>query len=193
MRNFVELRPPRDLPSESVASFFTYCVFDFSTCCARETGFIHFCEADFFLDRTLCSTTHYRNTIRNCLLTRYDFGWVLLCIAWRLVPGTVLMPVQIGLKGIWVFITAAIIAYPATWVVQDIYLKTLSESDSCNDYNRYYQSLPGKNWGIFLGVIYFLMIIHGIFIYSLAVVFDSGLVPENLRFNRCRSFTISTL
>lgn len=64
--------------------------------------------------------------------TRYDFGWVLLCIGMAIGAGTVLMPVQIGLKGIWVFITAAIIAYPATWVVQDIYLKTLSESDSCN-------------------------------------------------------------
>ncbi len=30
------------------------------------------------------------------------------------------------------------------------------------------------SWGIFLGVIYFLMIIHGIFIYSLSVVFDSA-------------------
>lgn len=59
--------------------------------------------------------------------TRYDFGWVLLCIGMAIGAGTVLMPVQIGLKGIWVFITAAIIAYPATWVVQDIYLKTLSE------------------------------------------------------------------
>ncbi len=55
--------------------------------------------------------------------TRYDFGWVLLCIGMAIGAGTVLMPVQIGLKGIWVFITAAIIAYPATWVVQDIYLK----------------------------------------------------------------------
>lgn len=106
--------------------------------------------------------------------TRYDFGWVLLCIGMAIGAGTVLMPVQIGLKGIWVFITAAIIAYPATWVVQDIYLKTLSESDSCNDYTDIISHYLGKNWGIFLGVIYFLMIIHGIFIYSLAVVFDSA-------------------
>ena len=56
--------------------------------------------------------------------TRYDFGWVLLCIGMAIGAGTVLMPVQIGLKGIWVFITASLIAYPATWIVQDIYLKT---------------------------------------------------------------------
>ena len=66
--------------------------------------------------------------------TKYDFGWVLLCIGMAIGAGTVLMPVQIGLKGIWVFITAFIIAYPATYIVQDIYLKTLSESETCDDY-----------------------------------------------------------
>lgn len=76
--------------------------------------------------------------------TRYDFGWVLLCIGMAIGAGTVLMPVQIGLKGIWVFITAAIIAYPATRVVQDIYLKTLSESDSCNDYTDIISHYPGR-------------------------------------------------
>ncbi|VEB90943.1 Inner membrane transport protein YhjV [Citrobacter koseri] len=33
--------------------------------------------------------------------TKYDFGWVLLCIGMAIGAGTVLMPVQIGLKGIW--------------------------------------------------------------------------------------------
>ncbi len=103
-----------------------------------------------------------RSLTQKLPFTRYDFGWVLLCIGMAIGAGTVLMPVQIGLKGIWVFITAAIIAYPATWVVQDIYLKTLSESDSCNDYTDIISHYLGKNWGIFLGVIYFLMIIHGI-------------------------------
>lgn len=55
--------------------------------------------------------------------TKYDFGWVLLCIGMAIGAGTVLMPVQIGLKGIWVFITAFIIAYPATYIVQDILWK----------------------------------------------------------------------
>lgn len=31
--------------------------------------------------------------------TKYDFGWVLLCIGMAIGAGTVLMPVQIGLKG----------------------------------------------------------------------------------------------
>ncbi|MGS8944205.1 transporter, partial [Salmonella enterica subsp. enterica serovar Infantis] len=32
----------------------------------------------------------------------------------------------------------------------------------------------GKNWGVFIGVIYFLMIIHVGVVYSLSVVFDSA-------------------
>lgn len=31
--------------------------------------------------------------------TKYDFGWVLLCIGMAIGAGTVLMPVQIGLSG----------------------------------------------------------------------------------------------
>ncbi len=107
--------------------------------------------------------------------TKYDFGWVLLCIGMAIGAGTVLMPVQIGLTGIWVFIVAFIIAYPATYIVQDIYLKTLSESETCNDYTDIISHYLGKNWGVFLGVIYFLMIIHGIFIYSLSGDFEQQL------------------
>ncbi len=56
--------------------------------------------------------------------------------------------------------------------MQDILLKTLSESDSCNDYTdiiSHYEEEKAE----FLGVIYFLMISHE-FIYSLSVVFDSA-------------------
>ncbi len=70
-----------------------------------------------------------KQDVENAVYTlRLRLGFI--CIGMAIGAGTVLMPVQIGLKGIWVFTTAAIIAYPATWVVQDIYLKTLSESDS---------------------------------------------------------------
>lgn len=106
--------------------------------------------------------------------TRYDFGWVLLCIGMAIGAGTVLMPIQIGLKGIWVFILAFIIAYPGTYMVQELYIKTLSESDSCDNYIDIITQYLGKNWGVFLGVVYFFMLIHGMFIYSLSVVFDSA-------------------
>ncbi|MGM7292373.1 transporter [Escherichia fergusonii] len=120
------------------------------------------------------NTTTTRSSLKKLPFTKYDFGWLLLCIGMAIGAGTVLMPVQIGLKGVWVFITAAIIAYPATYIVQELYLKTLSESETCNNYTDIISHYLGKNWGIFLGVIYFLMIIHGIFIYSLSVIFDSA-------------------
>ncbi|ELO9553509.1 transporter [Salmonella enterica] len=112
--------------------------------------------------------------LKSIPFTSYDFGWVLLCIGMAIGAGTVLMPIQIGLKGIWVFILAFIIAYPCTYIVQDMYLRTLSRSDSCDDYTDIITQYLGKNWGIILGIIYFLMLIHGMFIYSLSVIFDSA-------------------
>ncbi|MDH8107140.1 transporter, partial [Klebsiella pneumoniae] len=34
--------------------------------------------------------------------TKYDAGWVVLCIGMAIGSGIVFMPVQIGIKGIWV-------------------------------------------------------------------------------------------
>ncbi len=61
--------------------------------------------------------------------------------------------VQIGLKGIWVFITAAIIAYPATGSTGHLlkpFLKAIPVMTT-----PILSVITGKNWGIFLGVIYF--------------------------------------
>lgn len=135
--------------------------------------------------------------------TRYDLGWVILCIGMAVGAGTVLMPVQIGLKGIWVFIVAFSIAYPATYMLQNLYLKTLSESEECEDYANIITQYLGKNWGMVLGIIYFLMLIHGMFVYSLSVVFDSasylqtfgiteGLLSDSL-FYRIAIFTVLVL
>nr|WP_227660005.1 amino acid permease [Budvicia aquatica] len=88
--------------------------------------------------------------------------------------GIVFMPVQVGIKGIWVFIAAVIISYPAIYLLQNLYLKTLSESENCEDYTGVITQYLGKNWGIGLGIAYFLMLLHGMFSYSLAVTFDSA-------------------
>ncbi|KYI91054.1 transporter, partial [Salmonella enterica subsp. enterica serovar Typhimurium] len=66
--------------------------------------------------------------------TKYDFGWGLLRFGMAIGAGTVLMPVRFGLYGICVVFTAFIFAYPATYIVQDIFLKTLADSESCDDY-----------------------------------------------------------
>lgn len=105
---------------------------------------------------------------------RYDWGWVILCIGMAIGSGIVFMPVQVGIKGIWVFIAAVIIAYPAIYLLQNLYLKTLSQSESCEDYTDVITQYLGKNWGIVLGICYFLMLLHGMLIYSLAVTFDSA-------------------
>lgn len=106
--------------------------------------------------------------------TKYDVGWVVLCIGMAIGSGIVFMPVQIGIKGIWVFIAATILSYPAIYWLQNLYLRTLSESEECNDYASVITQYLGKNWGIALGIAYFLMLLHGMFSYSLAVTFDSA-------------------
>jgi len=106
--------------------------------------------------------------------TRYDAGWVILCIGMAIGAGIVFMPVQIGIKGIWVFIASIFIAYPAIYYLQDLYLKTLAATPDAQDYTSIISQYLGKNWGIALGVLYFLMLLHGILGYALAIVFDSA-------------------
>lgn len=106
--------------------------------------------------------------------TKYDAGWVVLCIGMAIGSGIVFMPVQVGIKGIWVFIAAALLSYPAIYWLQNLYLRTLSESEECEDYASVITQYLGKNWGVVLGIAYFLMLLHGMFSYSLAVTFDSA-------------------
>lgn len=112
--------------------------------------------------------------IKKIPFTKYDVGWVILCIGMAIGSGIVFMPVQIGIKGIWVFIAATMLSYPAIYWLQNLYLRTLSESEECNDYASVITQYLGKNWGIALGIAYFLMLLHGMFSYSLAVTFDSA-------------------
>lgn len=59
-------------------------------------------------------------------------------------------------------------------MLQNLYMKTLSESDICEDYSNIITQYLGKNWGIALGIIYFVMLVHGMFIYSISVIYDSA-------------------
>lgn len=106
--------------------------------------------------------------------TLYDAGWVVLCIGMAIGAGTIVMPIQGGIKGLWVFTAALAIAYPATFLLQKLYLRTLSETEECDSYTSVITQYLGNNWGMILGVIYFLMLVHSTFIYSIAVVFDSA-------------------
>lgn len=119
--------------------------------------------------------------------TLYDFGWVVLCIGMAIGSGIVLMPIQIGLKGIWVFLFSILLSYPAIYLLQNLYLRTLSETKECDNYTGIISQYLGKNWGIGLGIIYFLMLLTGILGYSLAITYDGasyfktfGLTKETL-------------
>ncbi len=115
-----------------------------------------------------------RVTSNKIPFTTYDAGWVILCIGMAIGGGIIFLPVQIGLKGIWVFTLSVLIAYPALYMMQSLYLKTLSQSPECKDYSGVITFYLGKNWGFFLGVAYFIMLLKGMLTYSLAATFDSA-------------------
>ncbi len=87
--------------------------------------------------------------------------------------GTVLMPVEIGLKGIWVFITRFYRIALSILFVRDVYLKRYL-ARPVTIIRIVSVTILAKTLGIFLGVIYFLMIIHGGVYLFLSVVFDSA-------------------
>jgi serine transporter len=106
--------------------------------------------------------------------TRYDAGWVVLCIGMAIGAGIVFLPVQVGLTGLWVFAASVLLAYPALYMMQQLYLQSLSASPTADNYANIITQYLGKNWGIFLGVVYFLMLLKGMLTYSLAVTFDTA-------------------
>ena len=120
------------------------------------------------------SETYERVDLNKIPFTTYDAGWVILCIGMAIGGGIIFLPVQIGLKGIWVFTLSVLIAYPALYMMQSLYLKTLSQSPECKDYSGVITYYLGKNWGFFLGVAYFIMLLKGMLTYSLAATFDSA-------------------
>jgi len=106
--------------------------------------------------------------------TRYDMGWVILCIGMAIGAGIVFLPVQVGITGVWVFAASVLLAYPALYVMQKLYLQTLSESSQCENYAGVITQYLGRNWGAFLAVVYFFMLVKGMLTYSLAVTFDTA-------------------
>lgn len=103
-----------------------------------------------------------------------DWGWVVMSIGMAIGGGIVFLPVKIGLEGLWVFILSAIIGYPAMYLFQRLFINTLSASKKCADYSEVISGYLGKNWGVALGILYFLMMVIWIFVYSTAVTNDSA-------------------
>lgn len=103
-----------------------------------------------------------------------DFGWVIMSIGMAIGAGIVFLPVQVGLMGMWVFLLSSVIGYPAMYLFQRLFINTLVESPKCEDYPTVISGYLGKNWGILLGALYFIMLVIWIFVYSTAITNDSA-------------------
>ena len=103
-----------------------------------------------------------------------DTGWVIMSIGMAIGAGIVFLPVQVGLMGLWVFLLSSIIGYPAMYLFQRLFINTLAESPECKDYPSVISGYLGKNWGILLGFLYFIMLLIWVFVYSTAITNDSA-------------------
>lgn len=103
-----------------------------------------------------------------------DWGWIIMSIGMAIGAGIVFLPVQVGIVGVWVYLLAAAVGYPALYLFQRLFVNTLAVSPECTDYPPVISHYLGKNWGIFLGAIYFVMIVISIFVYSMAITNDSA-------------------
>jgi serine transporter len=103
-----------------------------------------------------------------------DWGWVIISIGMAIGAGIVFLPVQVGLVGIWVFLLSAIVGYPAMYLFQRLFINSLAASEVCTDYPGVIANYLGKNWGIILGLLYFLMLVIWICVYSTAITNDSA-------------------
>ncbi|WP_318373822.1 hypothetical protein [Enterobacter sp.] len=103
-----------------------------------------------------------------------DTGWVIMSIGMAIGAGIVFLPVQVGLMGLWVFLLSSIIGYPAMYLFQRLFINTLAASPECKDYPSVISGYLGKNWGILLGALYFVMLVIWMFVYSTAITNDSA-------------------
>ncbi|MBB1201626.1 hypothetical protein EGM70_15160 [Enterobacteriaceae bacterium 89] len=103
-----------------------------------------------------------------------DRGWIIMSIGMAIGAGIVFLPVQVGLMGLWVFLLSSIIGYPAMYLFQRLFINTLAESPECKDYPSVISGYLGKNWGILLGALYFVMLVIWMFVYATAITNDSA-------------------
>ncbi|WP_346355319.1 hypothetical protein [Azotosporobacter soli] len=132
-------------------------------------------EADLLLDspaaRAGMTDKQWKEAIR---FDSVDWGWVIMSIGMAIGAGIVFLPVQVGLMGLWVFLLSSVIGYPAMYLFQKLFINTLAASPECKDYPSVIAGYLGKNWGVFLGALYFIMLVIWVFVYSTAITNDSA-------------------
>lgn len=107
-------------------------------------------------------------------MTSKDWGWVAVNIGMGIGAGIVFLPIQAGLVGLWTFLLAILLAYPALYLFQRLYMNTLIESRDASDYTSTIREYLGSSWGTALGVIYFVMLLIWLCVYSETVTNDSA-------------------
>ena len=103
-----------------------------------------------------------------------DWGWVIMSIGMAIGAGIVFLPVQVGIAGIWIYLLSSVIGYPAMYLFQKLFINTLAAAEKAEDYPSIIAGYLGKNWGLFLGVLYFIMLVIWVFVYSTAITNDSA-------------------
>lgn len=103
-----------------------------------------------------------------------DWGWVIMSIGMAIGAGIVFLPVQVGIAGIWIYLLSSVIGYPAMYLFQKLFINTLAAAEKAEDYPSIIAGYLGKNWGFFLGVLYFIMLVIWVFVYSTAITNDSA-------------------
>ncbi|WP_319541503.1 hypothetical protein [uncultured Pseudodesulfovibrio sp.] len=103
-----------------------------------------------------------------------DWGWVAVNIGMGIGAGIVFLPIQAGLVGLWTFLLAIALAYPALYLFQRLYINTLIESRDASDYTSTIGEYLGSKWGTALGIIYFVMLLIWLCVYSETVTNDSA-------------------
>ncbi len=103
-----------------------------------------------------------------------DLGWVIMCVGMSLGAGIVFLPIQVGLSGLLIFLLVAVVGYPIAYQHQKLYLNVLAEAPICEDFAGIISGYLGKNWGVLLGILYFVFTTILIFLYSTALTNDSA-------------------
>lgn len=106
--------------------------------------------------------------------TRYDIGWVILCIGMAIGSGIVFFPIQVGIKGVWVFALSIIVGYPAVYYLQKLFIQTIVRSDEKDSYIGIITSYLGGKWGMVLGVIYLFTMLKSLVEYAVVLTNDSA-------------------
>ena len=113
-------------------------------------------------------------TSQKIKLNSKDWGWVAINIGMGIGAGIVFLPIQAGLVGLWTFLIAVLVSYPVLYLFQRLFINTIAEASTCEDYPTVISNYLGKKWGVILGFLYFVMLVIWVFIYSLTITNDSA-------------------